>query len=310
MNSQVLEPKLHCGESSLLSEVERLLALLPVSLWAVFVFGNAALLRILLSTIVVWVADVGGSVLQNHLLKRSAPVIRIRGAVLGLLVALLSPSTLPVWILLLADLLLVAVLQGLGSEVHFPLSLPALAGAILLLFPAFRSYPLIFDSEDGKLLSDLLHAGQQPRLTVWDMLLGRMDGNMGEIASLLLLLGAGYLMFRRRMSWQIPVAGIVGGALVSYILAPDTVSIYYYVGAHLLSGGFLLVLLFIVSDRTCAPIGGNAGLLYGALFGALAIFIRHKTDLDGSLIAALILSLFARPMDLLLSPQPFGGRLR
>ncbi|MBQ7325192.1 MAG: RnfABCDGE type electron transport complex subunit D [Clostridia bacterium] len=308
MNSQVLEPRLHCSESPLLSEVERLLALLPVSVWAVIVFGNAALQRILISTLTVWLVDVAGGLLQKFLLKRPFPLLRFRGAVLGLLIALLSPSTLPIQLLLLADLVLVLVLQGLGSEVHFPLSLPAMAGSLLLLFAAARSYPLIFDSEGGKLLSDLLHAGQQPSLTVWDMLLGRMDGNMGEIASLLLLLGAGYLMIRRRMSWQIPVAGIVGGALVSYILAPDTVSIYYYVGAHLLSGGFLLVLLFIVSDRTCAPIGGNAGLLYGALFGVLAIYIRHKTNLDGSLIAALILSLLARPLDRLLSPQPFGGR--
>lgn len=310
MNSQVLEPKLHGGDSPCGLDLERLLSLLPAVVWAVLVFGSEALLRILLSTLTVWILDVAGAILQNRYLQKHFPLLRIRGAVLGLLMALLSPSTLPVGILLLADLILVLALQGLESETNLPLSLPALAGAVMLLFSAARTYPLRFDSEGGKLLSDLLQAGQQPSLTVTDMLLGKMDGNMGEIASLLLLLGGGYLICRRQMSWQIPIAGLVGAALTAYILAPDTVSIYYYVGAHLFSGGFLLVLIYIVSDRASAPLNGKAGLLYGALFGVLAIYLRHKTDLDGSLIAALILSILARPLDRMLAPLPFGGRQR
>lgn len=310
MNYQVLEPKLHEIDSPRGPDLERLLSLVPAAVWAVLVFGSSALLRILLSTLTVWILDIAGGILQNRFLHKHFLFLRLRGAVLGLLMALLSPSTLPLWILLLADLLVVAALQGLGGEVHLPLSIPALAGCFMLLFSASRSFPLIFDSEDGKLLTDLLRAGEQPGLTVWDMLLGRMDGNMGEIASLLLLLGAGYLLCRRQMGWQIPLAGAVGAALTAYLLAPDTISVYYYVGAHLLSGGFLLVLLYIVADRTSAPLNGRAGLLYGALFGVLAMFIRHKTGLDGSLIAALILSVLSRPLDRLLAPLPFGGRRR
>ncbi|MBO5778919.1 MAG: RnfABCDGE type electron transport complex subunit D [Clostridia bacterium] len=304
----MLEPKLHSGDSRRALELERLFALLPAAVWAVLVFGNAALLRILLSTLVVLGADVAGCFLQKKLFHKPFPALRFRGAILGLLVALLSPSTLPIGILLLADLILVAGLQGVGSEAQIPLSLSAAVGAFLLLFPAARTFPLVFDSEGGKLLADLLRAGEQPSLTVWDMLLGKMDGNMGEIASLLLMLGGAYLICRRQMSWQIPVAGIVGAGLTAYLLAPDTVSIYYYVGAHLLSGGFLLVLLFIVSDRMSAPLNSKAGIVYGALFGVLAIYIRHKTQMDGSLIAALILSLLARPLDRMLAPLPFGGR--
>ena len=310
MSVQVIEPKLHGSESSRSLDLEKLLALVPVALWAVLVYGNAAWTRMLISTLVVWGADTFLGILQNLLLKRHFPWVRFRGAFLGLLMALLSPANLPIYVLVITDLLIVAVLQGLRSEVHFPLSLPALAGLFMLLFEASRSYPLIFDSESGKLVPQMLKAGQQPNLSIWDMLLGKMDGNMGEIASLLLLLGGCYLIFRRHISWQIPVAGLVGGALVAYLFAPDTISIYYYVGAELLSGGFLLVLLFVLSDRMSAPINGKAGLFYGLLFGVLAMYIRHKTNLDGSLIAALILSVLARPMDYLLAPVPFGGRRR
>ena len=310
MNIQVVEPKLHGSESARSIDLERFLAMLPVALWAVLVYGNDALTRILLSTLAVWGADTVLGILQNLFLHRQFTWVRFRGAVLGLLMALLSPANLPLYILLIADLILVLVLQGLKSEVHLPLSLPALTGAAMLLFEASRSYPLIFDSEGGKLISDLLKAGQQPGLSVWDMLLGKMDGNMGEIASLLLLLGCRYLILRRHISWQIPVAGLVGGALTAYLLAPDTISIYYFIGAELLSGGFLLVLFFVLSDRMSAPIYGKAGLFYGLLYGMLTMYIRHKTNLDGSLIAALILSVLARPLDYFMAPLPFGGRRR
>ena len=88
------------------------------------------------------------------------------------------------------------------------------------------------------------------------------------------------------------------------------ISISYFIGAELLSGGFLLVLFFDLSDRMSAPIYGKAGLFYGLLYGMLTMYIRHKTNLDGSLIAALILSVVARPLDYFMAPLPFGGRRR
>ena len=147
-----------------------------------------------------------------------------------------------------------------------------------------------------------------PSLSVTDLLLGRMDGNLGEVASLLLLLGAAYLLVRRRIGWQIPLAGVVAAALTAYVTAPDTMSVYYYMGAQLLSGSFLLVLLFVASDRAAASMTGRAGLFLGAIFGVLVILIRKYVGLDGSLPAALICSLLARPLDGLLAPLPFGGR--
>lgn len=310
MNRLPSEPRYHSGESAALLTLERLLALVPAVLWAVLLFGGDALLRILLSTFTVLCLDLAGGLLQNRLLKRGFARLRLRGAVVGLLIALLSPADLPVLLLLAADLLAVLLLQIFRSESNLPVSLTALCGGFLLLFAEARRYPLLIDSEGGVTLAERLAAGDMPSLALEDMLLGRMDGNMGEMASLLLLLGGAYLIYRQQIGWRIPLAGIVCAALTAYITAPDTMSVYYYAGAQLLSGGFLLVLLFIMSDRVSAPITSRAELVCGALFGVLTILLRNETGLDGSIPAALICSLLARPLDRLLAPLPFGGHRR
>ena len=167
---------------------------------------------------------------------------------------------------------------------------------------------MLINSENGVTLAELLRSGDKPMLSITDMLLGRMDGNMGEIASLLLILGGVYLFVRGQIGWQIPVAATVAAGLFAYVTAPDTMSVFYYMGAQLFSGAFVLVLLFIASDRASCPMTGRAGLVYGALYGLLVIFIRQYTQLDGSLPAALICSALARPLDHWLAPLPFGGR--
>lgn len=308
MDRHFSEPCLHCGDNPAILSLERLIALTPAVVWAVLLFGKDALLRILLSTLAVLVLDAAGCILQNHFGRGGFPRLRLRGAAVGLLIALLSPSDLPLLLLIAADLYAVVMLQVFRSESNLPISLVALTGCLLLLFPTARSFPLLIDSESGVTLAEMLRAGDMPSLSITDMLLGRMDGNMGEIASLLLLLGGLYLLLRRQISWQIPLAGMVAAALTAYVTAPDTMSVFYYMGAHLFSGTFLLVLLFIVADRTSAPITGRAGLVCGAIFGVLTILLRTYTGLDGSLIAALICSFLARPLDQILAPLPFGGR--
>ena len=291
-----------------LYDFERLIALIPAVVWAILLFGYAAILRLAMSAAVVLVVDNLGCFLQNRYLHTAFSPFRLRGAVLGLLIAMLSPSTLPVWMLLLGDAAIVLVLQLFRSETHFPVSLPAAAGCLLLLFPAFQSYPLLINSESGVTLAELLRKGDKPMLSITDMLLGRMDGSMGEIASLLLLLGGAYLVLRHRMGWQIPLAAMSSAGILAYLTAPDTMSVFYYMGAQLFSGAFLLVLLFILSDRATAPMSHRAGLLYGALYGVLVILFRTYTDLDGSLPAALICSAMSRALDQWMAPLPFGGR--
>lgn len=286
------------------------MTLIPVIGWAVIHFGWQALLRILLSALLVWMLDSLGRVLKKKAFR--LPVKRLcslRAAVLGLLIALPMPSTLPLWVLISGDLLAVLILQFAGAESYLPISLPALIGSLMLLIPAARSYPLLVDSENGQTLLSLLCKGDMPELSVTDMLLGKMDGNMGDVASLLIVVALLYLLWRGHVHWQIPLAGIFSATVVAYLMAPDTMSVYYFIGAHLFSGSFLLVLVYFASDRTSAPMSPKAGLIYGAMYGAITILFRMNFGIDGALPAMLLTSVFSYLLDRYLSPLPFGGRL-
>ena len=309
MNALPMEPRLHGYDNPSSHHLEVLVTLLPVTVWAAVHFGTQALLRIILSMVMVFGLDCLGRFLKKKVLH--LPVkdyFSLRAAVVGLLIALPMPSTLPIWMLLLADGIAALILVLAGAETYLPISLPALAGSILLLFPTARRYPLIVDSESGKTLLSLLRKGDMPELPITDMLLGRMDGNMGDVASLLILLAGAYLILRGYIRWQIPLAGIGAAAVMAYLMAPDTMSVYYFVGAHLFSGSFLLVLIYFASDRTSAPMSPRAGLVYGLLFGVLTIFFRDRYGIDGALPAMLITSVFSSPLDRILTPLPFGGR--
>ena len=305
-----MEPRLHGYDNPSSHHLEVLVTLVPLTIWATLHFGGQALLRILLSAALVMGLDIAGRVVQRKLLHR--PIKRLfslRAAVLGMLIALPMPSTLPIWVLILGDLAAVAVLHLVGAETYLPISLPALIGSAMLLIPAARRYPLLVDSEDGETLLSLLKRGDMPELSINDMLLGKMDGNMGDVASLLIIVAAVYLIWRGYIHWQIPLAGIFSAEVVAYLMAFDTMSVYYFVGAHLFSGSFLLVLIYFAADRTSAPMSPKAGLIYGAMFGALTVLLRMNHGIDGALPAMLLTSAFSYLLDRYLTPLPFGGRL-
>lgn len=309
MNAYPMEPSLRGYDNSSSIHLEYVVSLIPVLIWSAIHFGWTAFLRLMLSGVTVCLLHMGTQLLQMLLFKLAPrKLFNLRALLVGILIALPMPSDLPIWQLLLADLAAVLLLFIFGSEVHLPFSLPALVASLLLLFPAARRYPLLVDSEGGKPLMALLGAGEKPQLSVTDMLLGKMDGNMGDVASLLILLGGLYLLVRRHIHWQIPLAGLIGAALTAYTLAPDTMSVFYFVGAHLFSGSFLLVLVYFASDRTSAPITPRAGLVYGALYGLLTIFFRFQFGIDGALPALLVTSVFSYPLDHISAPLPFGGR--
>lgn len=302
------EPRVHSNEGIGFVRAEWLVALFPICLWSFFLFGGYALLAMLLSMICCMGVDILIRILRR---KKGASVAlwELTPAVIGLLIAFLLPSDAPIWLYALAALLAGCVGQLFGSMSSCPLSLPALIICLMrLVFPSLTDIALRFDSESGRTVAELLAAGEKPNASIADLLLGRTDGMIGEIASLLIILAAVYLMFRKQISWHIPVAWIFGGAIAAYLTAPETMSVYFYLGAQLLTGSFMLVGCLIAPSRTTAPVTMRAGLIVGFVGGVLAMLFRKWLGIDGALLAALICSLPARPLDRLLAPLPFGGR--
>lgn len=302
------EPLLRSPEGVRFLRAEWLIALLPLCLWSYFLFGIYAIAAELLSV----VCCMGGDLLIRFLRRRKDRTVarwEMTPIVTGLFIAFLLPPDAPLWVFGLAALLAACVGQLFGSMSACPISLPLLTVCLMrMLFPTATAMALRFDSENGRTVADLLRAGEKPNAEIVDLLLGRTDAMIGEVASLLILLAAAYLIIRKQISWHLPLAWLIGGALVAYMTAPETMSVYYYTGAQLLTGGFILVGCLIAPSRTTAPVTMRAGLIVGFAGGALTILFRDWLGVDGAVLAGLLVSLPARSLDRLLAPLPFGGR--
>jgi len=108
-----------------------------------------------------------------------------------------------------------------------------------------------------------------------DAFLGHaLNGSLGEVSALALVVGGGYLLFRRIITWHIPVSflltvWIVG--TVTHMIDPA----HYAPGAiHVVTGGAVMGAFFMATDTVTSPLYRAGRILFGAGCGLLTMVIR------------------------------------
>ena len=303
------------------------LALLPVTLFAIYLFGIAALL--------VLVTAVASFVLTEHLLCRIGGRRTTIGdwsvVITGLLYGLILPPTLPLWMVGAGGVIAVGLgkflFGGLGSN---PFN-PALVGRAILQasFPAAMTtwyspsassltslpsstlaVPLTKPVYDGVSAATPLanwKFNQVPTDGV-DLFFGAISGSTGETSVLLILLGGIYLIARRMMSWQIPVAILGTVALCSTLL--HLVDPEQYAGPlfMLCSGGLMLGAVFMATDMVASPVTSIGGAVYGIVIGLLVVVIRVWGGMPEGVMYAILLGNAISPhIDGWIQPRVYGG---
>jgi electron transport complex protein RnfD len=144
-----------------------------------------------------------------------------------------------------------------------------------------------------------------------DMLVGRMGGSMGEIAAAALLLGLVYLLFRKVITWHIPVSIIATTAVftgILWLVNPETNANPVF---HLLTGGLLLGAIFMATDYVTSPMSYTGMLLYGAGIGVITVVIRvFGAYPEGVSFAILIMNAFVPLINTYLKPARFGKEVK
>jgi electron transport complex protein RnfD len=135
-----------------------------------------------------------------------------------------------------------------------------------------------------------------------NQLLFKPSGAIGEYSLLLLTLGGLYLLFRRRISWHIPLS----------LLTVFTLSLLIFSGSGLSFslGGLLLGAIFMATDMPSSPTTHGGRLFYGAMIGLTAIlFIRNGIRFEYMSYSILLLNAFAHPITRLFRPRGWGRQL-
>ncbi len=257
---------LHDGDRTLLWMLDAVAALLPAVLGALRFFGWNAGQVILSSVLSCVLAEAALSCFGRACWRDGSAVVT------GLLLALLLPNGCAWWAGALGGVIAMlakALTGGLGRN---PCNPAALARTVLLLLPPLRPAPLRC-------------AGDR-------FLMGYTGGALGEVSSLLLLLGAVYLLFRRRLP---PVVALPGFAatLLTGLCLPGCDAL-----AVALWGGTCLTVCFMAADPVTSPMTPGLQGLYGALCGAGGTLCAYCLwGLAGSCASLLLCNLVFRTLE-------------
>jgi Na+-translocating ferredoxin:NAD+ oxidoreductase subunit D len=300
-----------------------ILALIPAFIWAIFTFGFDAV-RVTLTAVIACVAS--EYLIQRFILKIKPTITDGSAALTGLLLAFNVPSSLPWWIIVLGSLFAIGVAKmsfgGLGNNIFNP----ALVGRVFLLisFPMqMTTWPVAHPGGtdaisaatplgilkegliNGKPLSGLIHSLPG----TGDMILGNIGGSLGEISALMLIIGGIYLLYRKIITWQIPVSILLTifiFAGIFWMMNPDE---YMNPVFHVLAGGAILGAVFMATDMVTSPMTGKAQIIYGVGIGLITMCIRmFGAYPEGISFAILIMNGFTPLMNYMIKPKRFGGK--
>lgn len=293
-----------------------IIALLPAFLWGVYTFGTRVL--------TVAVVSVASCMLFEAILqlirRRPVRIFDLSAVVTGLLLTMGFSSAVPIWMPVVGAFVSIVVVKELFGGLGRNLINPALAArVVLLMWPgALHTFTAPGERLTGVGLPqvesvttplDALHNGVFPGVTLSDLILGRTAGCIGEIFPVLLLAGGVYLIVRRVISWQIPVAYIGTVACLAFMFPQIEGANLNYMLCQLFSGGLILGAVFMATDPVTSPTTSAGKLIYGVGCGALTIVFRYFGFFaEGMPFAILVMNLLTVVIDRLVIPTPFGGR--
>ena len=140
-----------------------------------------------------------------------------------------------------------------------------------------------------------------------DLFYGSIGGSLGEVSAIALILGGLFLMWRKIISWHIPVAMLGSMAIFAGILHLANPNEYVGPLFHILSGGALLGAFFMATDMVTSPMTKLGGIIFGVGIGVLTILIRvFGSYPEGVSFAILIMNAFVPIINTYLKPKRFG----
>ncbi len=311
-----------------------IIALTPAFIASVLFFGANALIVVLTSVAACVLTEY---FVCKYLLKIKNTTTDLSAIVSGLLLAYNLPSGLPVPMVLVGSVVCILVAKmaygGLGKNLFNP----ALVGRVFLficfplhmttwLTPKFASF-FNADAQTGATMLGLAKSAQAfsdtQTAATWqgdlaaqnfhidsylDLFLGNMGGCLGETSVLALLLGFAFLLFRKVISWHIPVF-FVGTVFTIFGLVwlINGQADYYNPFFQIMSGGLMLGAIFMATDYVTSPMSKKGQIIFAIGCGFLTSVIRiNGAYPEGVSFAILIMNAFVPLIDKYVR-QPFFG---
>jgi len=141
------------------------------------------------------------------------------------------------------------------------------------------------------------------------LFMGNIGGCIGETSALFILIGAAFLLYKRIITWHIPVSyiGTVVVIMLMYYLFIDSDMPYRAILFHLLSGGLMLGAFYMATDMVTSPVTARGMIIFGAGCGIITSVIRLWGGYPEGVSYSILLMNAAVPLiDRLTKPRVFG----
>lgn len=315
-------PHVHSSDSTQKIMLRVVYAMIPAMAWGIFMFGLDAVRVGLISIISCLAIEY---LIQKYVMKIRPSVTDGSALITGVLLAFNVPSDLPWWIIVIGALAAMGIgklsFGGLGANIFNP----AIVGRVFLLisfpvqmtsWPSTRvmevdgisaATPLALIKEGLKNGTPVSQIEGLPDLT--DMAIGFNHGSLGEISAFILILGGLYMLWKKVITWHIPVSIVLTVAIISGIFWLIDPVAYVNPVYHILTGGLMLGAIFMATDMVTSPMTGKAQIIYGAGIGLITISIRmFGAYPEGISFAILIMNAFVPLLNMYIKPKRFGGQ--
>ena len=320
-----LSPHVHGGDSVQKNMYGVCIALVPALIVSLWFFGLGA--AIVLATSVVSCIFFECAITKFILGRNTCTILDGSAILTGLLLGFNLPSNLPIWIIIIGALFAIGVgkmtFGGLGQN---PFN-PALVGRVFLLisFPVqMTTWPEVhqtFAYTDAttaatplSIMQEAISSGDPTVLSKLpsfeDMLVGVTGGSLGEVSALCLLVGCLFMIWRKIITWHIPVS-IIGTVAVFAAILHACSPVYAMPTQVLCSGGLMLGACFMATDYVTSPMTAKGQIVYGVCIGILTVIIRNWGAYpEGMSFAILIMNAFTPLINTYCKPKRFGEEVK
>jgi electron transport complex protein RnfD len=294
--------------SSIMRDV--LIALLP-ALWVALYFFRFHALSVIFFSILSCVAT---EYFMNKIRNKPNTLGDLSAVLTGLLLAFCLPPAFPWWMTMFGGAFAIGIVKQLFGGLGHNFMNPALAGRAFLmaswpsamtrwvapgLAAVTTATPLALIKPGTEVMGTLPSIG--------NLFWGNIGGSIGETSACALLIGAAYLLYRKIITWHIPVAFIGTTALLGWILGGANGLFSGNWLYHIFAGGLILGAFFMATDYTTSPVTAQGKLLMGLGCGCLTIIIRlYGGYPEGVAYSILLMNLLVPMIDRYWIPKRFG----
>jgi electron transport complex protein RnfD len=180
------------------------------------------------------------------------------------------------------------------------------AAAFLAMDAKTTATPLGILKEEG--FAKLIEVFGDKANLYMHLLTGNRAGSIGETSAIAILAGGLFLLYKKYITWHIPVSFLATAAVMAWIFGGKEGLFQGDPIVHLISGGMMLGAWFMATDYVTSPSIRNGQILFGIGCGFLTMLIRLKGGFpEGVMFAILIMNCFAPLIDRGFRTKVFGA---